>query len=171
MHKFFRSSLWIPLIAFVVVAPSNSQGEQNSSVPLLRLVGADGGERSVTQEDWAKLPRAVVKAVDHGGATATFEGVPARELLNLVSVPFGPDLRGQQLALYVVAEAADGYKVVYALPEFDPGFTDGVILIADRKDGEALPPKEGPVRVVVPWEKRQARWVRQLTGLRVGRAQ
>ena len=74
------------------------------------------------------------------------------------------------MSLYVVAEGADGYKVVYALPEFDPDFTDGLILIADRKNGEALPPKEGPLRMVVPWEKRQARWVRQLTVLRVGQA-
>jgi DMSO/TMAO reductase YedYZ molybdopterin-dependent catalytic subunit len=104
-----------------------------------------------------------------GGAQITFEGVPARELLKLAGAPLGHELRGQQLALYVLAEAADGYKVAYALPEFDPDFTDGVILVADRKNGEALPPKEGPLRMVVPWEKRQARWVRQLTVLRLGK--
>ncbi len=137
---------------------------------LLRLLGPNGGERSVTQEDWSKLPRTLVKAKDHGGDVVSFESVPARELLKLVAAPSGPELRGRQLTLYVVAEASDGYKVVYALPEFDPDFTDGVILIADRRNGEALPPEEGPLRMVVPWEKRQARWVRQLTGLRLGQA-
>ena len=170
MHKLLRSSLWIALIFFSLVAPEHSQGEKNSSALLLRLVAPDGGERSVTQEDWSKLSRASVKAKDHGGAIVSFEGVPARELLKLLAAPSGPELRGQQLSLYVMAEAADGYKAIYALPEFDPDFTDGVILIADRRNGEVLPPKEGPLRMVVPWEKRQARWVRQLTVLRLGRA-
>ena len=31
-----------------------------------------------------------------------------------------------------------GYKALYALAEFDADFTDGVILVADRKNGEAL---------------------------------
>ena len=108
-----------------------------------------------------------MKAVDHGGAEVTFEGVPARDLLKLVGAPTGHDLRGEKLSLYVLAEASDGYQVVYALAEFDAGFTDGLILVADRKDGAALGPDEGPLRMVVPWEKRQARWVRWLRVLRV----
>jgi DMSO/TMAO reductase YedYZ molybdopterin-dependent catalytic subunit len=170
MHKPFRSSLWILLIFFCLVAPEYSRADQDSSALLLRLVGPDGGERSVTREDWGKLPRTSVKAKDHGGDVVNFEGVPARELLKLVAAPSGHELRGRQLTLYVVAEATDGYKVVYALPEFDPDFTDGVILIADRRNGETLPPKEGPLRLVVPWEKREARWIRQLTVLRLGQA-
>jgi hypothetical protein len=96
--------------------------------------------------------------------------VPAREVLGLVGTPLGPALRGKNLALYVVADAADGYRVVYTLPEFDSAFTCGVILLADRKDGHELGPDEGPVRVVVPWEKRQARWIRKLIRLRLEQA-
>jgi hypothetical protein len=44
-------------------------------------------------------------------------------------------------------------------------------MIADRRNGEALAEKEGPLRIVVPGEKRQARWVRQLTGISVKRLQ
>ena len=111
-----------------------------------------------------------MKAVDHGGAQVTFEGVPARALLKLAGAPSGHELRGPRLSLYVLAEAADGYKALYALAEFDTDFTDAVILVADRKNGEVLGPKEGPLRVVVPWEKRQARWVRELIVLRLGQA-
>ncbi len=160
MHSFLRSFLSIGLIIFGLVVSGSGQGQQDDSATLLRLVGLDGSQHQVTAEDWGKLPRTAVKAEDHGGAIVTFEGVPARDILKLVAAPLGRELRGQQLALYVVAEAADGYKVVYALPEFDPDFTDGLILIADRKNGQVLPPKEGPLRMVVPWEKRQARWVR-----------
>jgi DMSO/TMAO reductase YedYZ molybdopterin-dependent catalytic subunit len=165
-----RRLLSVACIVLGVVVAVSGRGQQGPPAAQLRLVGLGGVERVVTAEDWKKLPRAAVEAKDHGGAIVTFEGVPARELLKIAAVPLGPDLRGQQLALYVVAEAADGYKAVYALPEFDAAFTDGLILIADRRNGEALPPKEGPLRMVVPWEKRQARWVRQLTTLRLQQA-
>lgn len=45
--------------------------------------------------------------------------------------------------------------------------TDRVILLADIKDGQPLPPGEGPFRVIVPGEKRPARWVRQVRSLTV----
>ncbi len=170
MHNLLRSFLWIASIIFGLAVSGSGQGQQDHSTAALHLVSADGSKHEVTAEEWGKLPRATVKAKDHGGTEVTFEGVPARELLKLLAAPLGPELRSQQLTVYVVAEAVDAYKVVYALPEFDPDFTDGLILIADRKNGEALPPKEGPLRMVVPWEKRQARWVRQLTVLRLGRA-
>jgi DMSO/TMAO reductase YedYZ molybdopterin-dependent catalytic subunit len=162
--------LWIGLIGLALTLPGHGRAQQDSSAALLRIVGVDGAELRVTAEDWAKLPRATVKAVDHGGAQVTFEGVAARALLKLASAPSGHALRGPRLSLYVLAEASDGYKALYALAEFDADFTDGVILIADRKNGEALGPKEGPLRMVVPWEKRQARWVRELIVLRLGQA-
>ena len=144
--------------------------QQDRSAAVLSVVGVDGTERKITAEEWAKLPRNTIKARDHSGAEASFEGVAARDVLRLAGAPFGQELRGPRLALYVVAEAIDGYKVVYAVPEFDDGFTDGLILVADRKDGEALGAKEGPLRIVVPWEKRQGRWIRQLTVLRIRQA-
>jgi len=64
-------------------------------------------------------------------------------------------------------DAADGYKVVIALPELDPEFTDRVILLADKANGHPLDTKDGPFRIVVPGEKRMARWVRQVTTLKV----
>ena len=67
------------------------------------------------------------------------------------------------MRLYVLVKARDGYAAVFALPEFDPGFTDRVILLADRRQGHALGVVEGPFRLIVPGEKRHARWVRQVT--------
>jgi len=152
------------------LAAGAEQAQQDRSAGVLSVVGVDGTEHKITAEEWAKLPRMTAKARDHGGAEVAFEGVPAREILKLAGAPLGQEMRGPRLALYVVAEAADGYKVVYAVPEFDDGFTDGLILVADRRDGEALGAKEGPLRIVVPWEKRQGRWIRQLTVLRIRQA-
>jgi len=65
----------------------------------------------------------------------------------------------------VVVKAADGYQAVFALPELDPLFSKKVVLLADRRDGGPLSAKEGPYRLVVPDEARQARWVRQVISI------
>jgi hypothetical protein len=72
--------------------------------------------------------------------------------------------------MYLVVEAADGYRVVFALPELDPACSNQMILLADRRDGKPLDSMDGPLRIVVPAEKRHSRWVRQVIALKVGRA-
>jgi len=69
------------------------------------------------------------------------------------------------MKLYVVVEAKDGYQAVFALPEFDPAFTDNVIVLADTRDDKPLNDVEGPFRMIVPADKRHARWVRQVTAI------
>ena len=91
------------------------------------------------------------------------------EILAKAGVPTGKDLRGPAMALYVVAEASDGYRAIFALAELDPAFTDRVILLADRRDGKPLSAREGPLQMIVPGEKKHARWVRQVIRLKVGR--
>jgi hypothetical protein len=58
-------------------------------------------------------------------------------------------------------------RAVFALPKLDSAFTSKTVLLVDRAGGEPLPPDVGPWRLVVPDEKRAARWVRQVTGRRV----
>ncbi|MGA3210445.1 MAG: hypothetical protein ABSD20_04005, partial [Terriglobales bacterium] len=74
---------------------------------------------------------------------------------------------GRRLASCLLVEAADGYRVVFALPELDPAFTEKQVVLAFLKDGKPLDDKEGPYRVVVPDEKRMARSVRQVTTLKI----
>lgn len=137
----------------------------------LSVWGLDGTEIHITADQWAALPRAGLDVQDHGGSQVHFEGVPARKILELAGAPLGKDLRGANLAVFVVAEAADGYRVVYALTEFDNEFRDATILVADKRDGKALAAEEGPLRIVVPGEKRQGRWARQLVALKIRKAQ
>jgi DMSO/TMAO reductase YedYZ molybdopterin-dependent catalytic subunit len=85
-------------------------------------------------------------------------------------LPFGKELKGKALTIYLLIEAQDGYQVLFTLPELDALFTDKVVLLADRRDGKPLSEKEGPLRVVVPDEKRQARWIRQVKSITVRHA-
>jgi len=93
--------------------------------------------------------------------------VPLHEILRRADVPQGESLRGEALALCVLVKAADGYKAVFALPELDPLFTDRQVLLAYRRNGVGLDAKAGPLRLVIPDEKRYGRWVRQVTALEI----
>jgi hypothetical protein len=73
-----------------------------------------------------------VTVSDDQGMKAVYAGTPVAELLKRAGAPLGTELRGPHMKLYVVVKAADGYEAVFALPEFDPDFTDRVILLADH---------------------------------------
>ena len=155
--------LFSPLLAFGQSAqPSPSVGDT-----LLRIEGEVEHSLTLTGADLLKLSHQTVQAKDHGGAEATFAGVTLVDLLRLAGVKFDEQLRGKQMTAYLLVKAADGYQVVFALPELDPGFTDRVILLADQRDGKPLSAAEGPLRIIVPGEKRQARWVRQVITLTI----
>jgi hypothetical protein len=93
--------------------------------------------------------------------------VPVSEILKKAGVPLGKELKGPNMALGVVARAPDGYRVLFALTEFDGAFSNRTILLADRRDGKQLDSREGPLRFVVPGDKRHARWIRGVTTLEV----
>lgn len=161
------------LIFFSYSPAIHSQDKQAAgadSTAALSVRGEVERPLKLSAADLAKLPRQTVRAKDHGGKESAYEGVALIEILRLAGVPLGDGLRGKNLALYLIVEAADGYRAVFALPEIDSAFTDRVILLADRKDGNSLSASEGPLRIVVPDEKRQVRWVRQVTSLTIRRA-
>lgn len=116
------------------------------------------------------LPRVSVKATPHHGPEGVYSGVLLNELLKKAGIPTGEALRGHALRLYLVAEAEDGYQAVFALAELDPAFNDRLIFVADQKDGQVLPAGAGPLQIIVPGEKRHARWVRQLKSLHIRQA-
>jgi DMSO/TMAO reductase YedYZ molybdopterin-dependent catalytic subunit len=158
---------------FVALVPAISGQTPQASAPEISLSVSGEVERplKLTAADLGKLPRRSVRAKDHDGKESEYEGSPLVEVLKLAGVKFGEGLRGKNLALYLVVEASDGYRAVYALPELDPAYTEKVIMLVDKRDGKALDAKEGGLRIVVPDEKMHARWVRQVTGLVIRRAQ
>lgn len=135
----------------------------------LTLVGLDGRTRSVSPADLARLVRHDTTVSAHE-VSGRYSGVALTDLLALVNAPLADSLRGRSLATYVVAEASDGYRVLFSIVELDSKFTDRVVILADRKDGQPLPAAEGPYRLIVPGEKRPARWARQVIRISLGRA-
>ena len=132
----------------------------------LTVIDADDHTTTFTAARIAAMSHVTVNALDHD-APAQFSGVAMSELLSAAGIPVGDKLRGPRMADVVLVEAADGYKVVFALAEFDPAFATRDIILADKRDGKPLDAKEGPYRIVVPGDKRPARWIRQVTGMKV----
>jgi len=101
---------------------------------------------------------------EHAKANQTYSGVPLIELLAPLGVPEKP--HGKELKLCLVAEGADGYKVVYSVAEVTPDVHDAQVIVADTLDGKPLT-DSGPLQLVATGEKRPARWVKNLTNIHV----
>ena len=98
-----------------------------------------------------------------------YSGTPLAEVLKAggLLLDSGMTAIRDTIMMTVLVEATDGYRALFSLAEIDPELTDRVILLADAKHGQPLPPREGPFRIIVPGEKRPARWVRQVKALTV----
>jgi hypothetical protein len=131
-------------------------------------VQTDSGKQMVlNRTDLEGLPHVKVTASEHSSGPVNFEGVTVKNVLEKAGVTFGESMRGKRLTNCLLVEAADGYRVVIALPELDTAFTDKQTLLAFLRNGKPLGEKEGPYRIVIPDEKRMARWVRQVTTLKI----
>lgn len=122
---------------------------------------------TLTVQDLSAYKQINQKVKDRDGKEHEFKGVALIEVLEKAGVTTGSKLRGENLAKYVLVKAADGYEVIYSLPEIDPEFTDQVIMLATEKDGQALQNGEGPFRIITPNDKKQARWIREVRSIKI----
>jgi len=134
----------------------------------LKVQTEDGATKTLSAADIAALPHRVLEVKDlHDGKPLKFDAIPLKAVLEKGTVPLGDSLRGKRMALCLLVEAADGYRAVIALAELDPAFTSGEVFLADGRDHKPLDAKEGPFRIVIPGDKKMARWVRQVTALKI----
>ncbi len=139
-------------------------------VPATLVVqGIGGTSATLSVSDLGKLPQQTVKVTDHG-APATFEGVLLTDVLAKVDLPLGEKFHSTGASYYMVVEARDGYRAVFAWAELDSGFTDKSVYLVTKRDGKPLSEKDGPFQLVAPGEKRAGRWVRQVTALKIRQA-
>lgn len=122
---------------------------------------------NLTVQDLSAYKQVSHKVKDRDGKEHEFKGVALIEVLEKAGVTTGGKLRGENLAKCVLVKAADGYEVIYSLPEIDPEFTDQVIILATEKDGQPLPNGEGPFRIITPNDKKQARWIREVRSIKI----
>ncbi len=162
----------IAILSLIVIDASRStavcaaDGPKSGEATVI-LRGIDGKEIRLSRDDLKKLPRTEIEAADHRGKKSRYAGVALRTLLDKLKVPRGEGFRGEWMRALLAVEATDDYRAIFALPELDPNFTDRVIFLADTRDGQPLEKYKGPFQVIVPGEKRQARWVRMVKEIRL----
>ena len=160
-----RLFLWSALLLVALFHSSAARCQQ------LTVQNEAGKQVVLSRAEIEALPHVTVTATEHSGTAVKFEGVSLKERPRKAGVNFGESLKGKRLASYLLVEAGDGYRVIIALPELDPGFMDKTVMLAFLRDGKPLAEKEGPYRIVIPDEKRMARWVRQVVALKIVDAQ
>ena len=131
--------------------------------------GIGGTSATLSVSDLSKLPQQTVKVTDHG-TPATFEGALLTDVLAKVDLPLGEKFHSTGASYYMVVEAKDGYRAVFAWAELDSGFMDKSVYVVTKRDGKPLSEKDGPFQLVAPGEKRAGRWVRQVTALTIQQA-
>jgi DMSO/TMAO reductase YedYZ molybdopterin-dependent catalytic subunit len=135
-----------------------------------KISGAVSTSLDLTVADLKAMPRKTLKVDNpHSKKAEVYEGVLVEDLLKKAGVPQGEQLRGPAMATYVLVEAADNYRVVFAVEEFNSSFMDSEIIVADTMDGAPIPGALGPFRLVAPHEKRPARWVEMVKSITVVR--
>jgi DMSO/TMAO reductase YedYZ molybdopterin-dependent catalytic subunit len=173
MDRIVRVSLLTILSILLVLITARGGAPFAQTAPAtaeLRISGAVSTPLVLTLADLKNMPRKKLTVVNpHDKKTEAYEGVLLEELLRKAGVPQGESLRGASMATYVLAEASDGYKVVFSLAELNSGILDSEVIVADTIDGAPLGDKQGPFRLVAPHEKRPARWVRMLKSITVVR--
>ena len=125
---------------------------------VLTVQGVGGRAVTLSLADISKLPRQSVKAADHG-ATVSFEGVLLTDVLAKVDLPAGEKFHSTAASYYLLVEARDGYRAVFAWAELDATFMDKAVYVVTKREGKPLAEKDGPLGV---W------WRRARKGLRAG---
>ncbi|MGE0442351.1 MAG: hypothetical protein AB7S39_17860 [Gemmatimonadales bacterium] len=151
------------LLAFVAVAGT---GLPAAAAGQTLTIAGPADTVTVTASQLAALPRETVRARIHEDPERAWTGVQLHQLIKLVKYPID-SLRGRRLSDVLVAEAADGYRAIFSLAELAPDLGGRGALLVDRADGAPLPATDGPFRLLVPYETRPTRWVRQVVRLRI----
>jgi DMSO/TMAO reductase YedYZ molybdopterin-dependent catalytic subunit len=167
-----RLGLTAMSIACLVIPASAQKVAAPAATPdvLLTVGGKVEHTLLLTRADLDKFTRQTLRAKGRDGKEHTYEGVAVADILQRVGVKFGEALHQEAVATYVLAEAADGYQAVFALPEFDSSSIDRLILIADRQDGSPLSAASGPLQIIAAGDKGHGRWIRQVKSLTLVRA-
>jgi DMSO/TMAO reductase YedYZ molybdopterin-dependent catalytic subunit len=170
MRRIVLAAQIVILLGFSAWAQQVAPPKPSSGPADFKISGAVTTPLDLTAADLKGMPRKTLRVDNpHSKKTEVYEGVLVEDLLKKAGVPQGEQLRGQAMATYVLVEAADNYRAVFSLAEFNSSFQDSEIMVADTMDGAAIPGALGPFRLVAPHEKRPARWVEMLKSITVAR--
>jgi len=157
-------------IIYVIVGLLLSTNIFGQTPLTLKISGEIPTPLQLTLKDIADMPHttAILKSKD--GKSHTYRGVPLQIILSRAGATTSKAVHGKNLSKYLLVKCADGYEVLFSLAELDSNFTNKKIILADSIEGKPLIKARGPLRIIVPGEKKPARSCFQVTELIVNHA-
>lgn len=125
----------------------------------------------ITSGSLTKMPQVKATIKDHDGKDLNYIGVSLFEVLVQSGVASGEKLRGKELSAYLIAEATDGYRVIFTMAELDPSLGNKSVVLAYRMNDAALPATQPPFRLVFVGDGKQARSIRMLKSIKYVKAE
>ena len=150
-----------------MVNPLSSWAQAKVKQASVKISGEVTNPMEIKLADMQQFEQTKVMRKDKDGNDHTYSGVLLSAILQKAGATMGKDLKAENLTKYILAEASDGYQVAFALAELDKDFTDRQIILATQMDGKPLPDADGPFRIIVQDEKKPARCMKQVTGIKV----
>ncbi|MEP6880501.1 MAG: hypothetical protein ABI866_00840 [Dokdonella sp.] len=154
------------MIARLFLAATLSLACTTLSASELVLTFPDGRSIALSSSTLAALKRESISATSHD-ITSTYEGYDLASVLKTVGSMSTESLRGKDLARTIVVSATDRYRVVFSLAELDPTLGNRQVYLVNQENGKPLADKDGPWRLVIPADKRPARWIRQVSSIAI----
>ena len=163
-----RRAMWIYAVTVVALSPFYSLAEDESPADddkqVLTVTNRSEPPIAFSAADIEKLPHVDLRVKDR-----VYSGVPLAEFLRAAGVIWEGKC-SPLLTCYVVVEGADGYRVLFSIPEIDPGQCHKMVLLADRCDGAPLSKAEGPYETIEEDAKQHGRCVRHASAITLVRA-
>jgi DMSO/TMAO reductase YedYZ molybdopterin-dependent catalytic subunit len=157
----------IALFCLFTFITGNASAQTATKQATVKVYGEVTTPLQLTLADVKQFKQTEVVRKDKDGNDHTFSGVVLSEILKKAGVTLGKDLKGENLTKFVSVEANDGYQVIFALAELDKDFTDRNMILATQIDGKPLAQGDGPFRIIVQDEKKPARCIKMVTGIKV----
>jgi DMSO/TMAO reductase YedYZ molybdopterin-dependent catalytic subunit len=162
--------LALVLGVFALAQSAGAQAIGASGPAELKVGGAVDTPFAVSLADLKQMPRKTLRVENaRDRKTDVYEGVALDALLQKAGLPHGEQLGGPWMTAYILVEAADNYRVVFSIAELDSSFEDSEVLVADTLNGAPFGSGQGPLKLIVPHEKRPGRWVKMLKSITVVR--
>ncbi|SHE51238.1 molybdopterin-dependent oxidoreductase [Pedobacter caeni] len=156
------------LFFFVLLSASSiCHGQTNVKRAVVTITGQVHKTLVLNELELNTFRQTQVLRRDKEGHKHRYSGVLLLDLLQKAEINSVHGPGSKNLNRYILVEASDGYQVIFTLAELDENYSSNRIILANSRDGEALPANEGPFRVIVQDGKKPARCIRQVTNIAV----
>jgi len=175
MRMMMAAALMMLLTLTGIASSALAQGSATPAAsPVASTTFTIGGEVTVpltlSAADLAAMTSQEINvsfASGSGVQTHTEKGPLLWDLIQKAGVKDDGKGKNPSMRWYVLITANDGYQLIIAGADLDPGFGNAPILVSYEEDGQPIAGAKGPVRIVAPGDKKGGRYVSGVASIEV----